>query len=128
MKKLLFSLTAGFMMFGSVSASGESLLDIYQLALENDAQLKADEAAYRAGLEMRAIGRANLLPQISGSAQYTEGETDRTDYTAEPTTTFTSDSSSKGWSISLNQPLFDMASWYKDRKSTRLNSSHVAIS
>src|SRR5690625_8009507 len=61
---------------------------------------------------MRAIGRANLLPQISGSAQYTEGETDRTDYTAEPTTTFTSDSSSKGWSISLNQPLFDMASWY----------------
>src|SRR5690625_48049 len=121
MKKLLFSLTAGFMMFGSVSASGESLLDIYQLALENDAQLKADEAAYRAGLEMRAIGRANLLPQISGSAQYTEGETDRTDYTAEPTTTFTSDSSSKGWSISLNQPLFDMASWYNYRRGVTLS-------
>src|SRR5690625_4094240 len=105
MKKLLSALTAGRMMFGYVSSSGESLFDIYQLALENEAQLKADEAAYRAGLEMRAIGSAKLLPQISGSAQYTEGETDRTDYTAEQTPTFTSDSSSKGWSISLNQPL-----------------------
>src|SRR5690625_7165240 len=70
---------------------------------------------------MRAIGLANLLPQISGSAQYTEGETDRTDYTAEPTTTFTSDSSSKGWSISLNQPLFDMASWYNYRRGVTLS-------
>lgn len=121
MKKLLFSLTAGLMVFGSVSASGESLLDIYQLALENDAQLKADEAAYQAGLEMRAVNRADLLPQISASADYSTGETDRTDYTVEPTTSRTSDSSSRGWAISLNQPLFNMAAWYNYRSGVTLS-------
>ena len=121
MKKLLLPLTAGLMMLGSVSASGESLLDIYQLALENDAQLKADEAAYQAGLEMRAIGRANLLPQVLGSAEYTTGETDRTDYTDQSGGTFTSDNSSRGWAISLNQPLFNMASWYNYRSGVTLS-------
>lgn len=121
MKKLLLSLTAGLLVSGSVFASDESLLDIYQLALENDAQLKADEAAYQAGLEMRAIGRANLLPQINASAEYTTGETDRTDYTQEPTTTFSSDNSSEGWAISLNQPLFNMASWYTYRSGVTLS-------
>jgi outer membrane protein len=120
MKKLLLSLTAGLMVFGSVSASAESLMDIYQLALENDAQLKADEAAYRAGLEMRVINRAGLLPQVNASAEYTTGETDRTDYT-DPDGTFTSDSSSTGWAISLNQPLFNMASWYNYRSGVTLS-------
>lgn len=121
MKKLLFSFTAGLTLFGSVSASAESLLDIYQLALENDAQLKADEAAYQAGLEMKAIGRANLLPQIHASADYNDGESDRTDYTVDPRTTFKSDSTSKGWAISLSQPLFNMAAWYDYRRGATLS-------
>ena len=48
--------------------SAESLSDIYQLALENDAQLKAEEATYKAQKEQKSqffnVPLSILLPSI----------------------------------------------------------------
>ncbi|MDH5480264.1 MAG: TolC family protein, partial [Nitrosomonas sp.] len=42
-----------------------SLMDIYREALENDAQYQSARAAYQAGQERVAQGRAGLLPNIT---------------------------------------------------------------
>lgn len=120
MKKIKLSLLAGLLAFGSATASADSLLDIYQLALENDAQLKADEAAYRAGVEMKNISRAGLLPGISGSASYTTSETETTNY-INPDASGTFERDSSGWEVSLNQPLFNMAYWYNYKRGIKLS-------
>ncbi len=54
----------------------ESLMDIYELALENDAQLKAEEATYLANSEAKNLGLAGLLPQIGAQYAYSESNTD----------------------------------------------------
>lgn len=54
------------------SASGETLLGVYELAQKNDHQLQADIAKYEAGIQVENINRSDLLPQITGDARYTE--------------------------------------------------------
>ena len=49
-------------------ASSESLLNIYEIALDNDAQLKAETAQYRADLELKTLALAPLLPQVRTGA------------------------------------------------------------
>lgn len=120
MKKIKLSLLAGLLAFGSATASANSLLDIYQLALENDAQLKADEAAYRAGLEIKTISRSGLLPQIDGSASYSTSETETTNF-INPDASGTFEQDTSGWQVSLNQPLFNMASWYNYKRGAVLS-------
>src|SRR5690554_4120181 len=78
MKKTKLHLLVAFLAFGPFAANANSLLDIYELALKNDAQLKADTAAFEAGKEYRNLNRAALLPQINASATYTDNDSDRT--------------------------------------------------
>ena len=47
--------------------SAESLSDIYQLALKNDSQLKAEKARYKAQKEQKYVALSPLLPQISAA-------------------------------------------------------------
>jgi outer membrane protein len=125
MKKTKLYLLVGLFSFGPLSASANSLLDIYELALKNDAQLQADIAAYEAGLEFRGINRAGLLPQINATANYADSDEDITS-NLPPTTTITSDSKTTGWEISLTQPLFNMASWYTYKQGARLSEQAEA--
>lgn len=117
------------------NAQAETLGDIYQQALENDHQYRAAIADYEAGKESKALGRAALLPSIGGQYVWTDSETDRTgsgpfydlsgnvvlDENDEAvisdsiTTTTAIDS---GYSISLSQPLFDLAAWHTYRRGT----------
>ena len=69
-------LTAVALIFCCNITSADTLREIYELALENDAQLKAQEAQYRANLETENLGRAALLPQVRGNYDYTESDTD----------------------------------------------------
>ena len=57
-------------------AVGETLSQIYEQAVEHDPQLRAAQAAYRAGSEAKNIGRAGLLPQITARGEYEELESD----------------------------------------------------
>ncbi|GAB3105310.1 TolC family outer membrane protein [Aestuariicella hydrocarbonica] len=92
----------------------ETLEEIYRLALENDHQLKADTAAYEAGKENLTIGRSALLPQINAQASYSE-----TEQTTLGESAFTSsppeyeiESENEAYSVTLTQPLFNMAAWF----------------
>lgn len=57
-------------------AGADTLGEIYELALENDAQLRGQEATYRANLESENLGRSALLPQINANYDYTNTDTD----------------------------------------------------
>jgi outer membrane protein len=104
---------------GSV-AHADTLSDIYELALKNDARLKAAEATYRANVETEAQARSRLLPQIGGEASYswTDGEQSSTSLDVQTTPpaprrqTIDTDIETKAWGISLSQQLFDLPAWF----------------
>ena len=77
MRRTLTALLTLAFLAGSSLLQAESLRDIYELALENDAQLKAQQAEYLANKESENLGRAALLPQINSSYSYRSSDTDR---------------------------------------------------
>ncbi len=105
---------------GSAALQAESLRDIYELALENDAQLKAEEAQYLANLETENLSRSRLLPQVNGNYSYTDSDSDVnaispafTETGFETIKTFSNtDITTEGYQLSLNQALFDLPAWF----------------
>lgn len=122
MKAFYSSVSLSCLLLASSLSHGATLLDIYQQALENDPQLSADRAALEAGLESKTIGLSNLLPQIFGSASYGEEDAESESESVlvlppplgvqESISDQESDGDSTLYSITLRQPLFDMAAWY----------------
>ena len=113
----------------SISPSGfaDTLLDIYELALQNDAQLRSQEATYLANLETEKVALSALLPQVNAgygisgnvnetiSPQIVGFEGDPNSGQAVPIVAdgFNKfDTETKGWDIALAQPLFDLSAWY----------------
>ena len=102
-------------------ALSESLLDIYEIALDNDAQLRAETAQYRADLELKTLALAPLLPQVSTGVSRSMRDSENTRLSiidfqdgnvviADQTTgsrTFTT-----RYDISLSQTLFDLSAWF----------------
>lgn len=105
---------------GSVSAGADTLAEIYELALQNDAQLKAQEAQYKANLEFENLGRSALLPQINAGYDYTDTDQDTQGQTfdvgnggIEANDTKTNlDVDNKGYQVSLNQAIVDLPAWF----------------
>lgn len=104
------------------SSSADTLREIYELALENDPQLRAAEAQYLGDKELRTLNRAGLLPQIGASYEYTNSDTDAqlpsidTDGSGLNFTTIDTktniDTDTRGYTLSLSQPLFDLSAWF----------------
>jgi outer membrane protein len=95
-------------------ASADTLRDIYELALKNDAKLKSAEATYRATLEVENQALSAMLPQISASAGYMDQDID-TDGFSQTTLTNTQSnrqSTTETWGATLDQKLFDLSAWY----------------
>ncbi len=124
MKKTKLYLLLSLFSLTPYTAQANSLFDVYELALQNDAQLKADRARYEAGLENRTIARAGLLPLIDAGYQVSKNDTETT--YANTNTTVKNDTDSKGWDISLNQPLFNMALWYTYKQGAKLSEQAEA--
>ena len=118
MKKTKLYLLVSLFSLVPFTANANSLMDVYELALKNDAQLKADEARYQADREAKALGRAGLLPQINARASLSRSDSESTNNLTN--TSVKSDSDSQGWDITLNQPLFDMAAWYNYQRGSKL--------
>lgn len=121
MKGSRVALLALVLSTGSTGLLADSLSDIYELALENDAQLKAEEAQYLANLETENLSRSGLLPQIVGNYSYTDSENDREALSPRFSDTgsinivdtFTeTDTTREGYQLSLNQALFDLPAWF----------------
>lgn len=121
MKNLLVALSSLTLSLFCVSLQADSLRDIYELALENDAQIKAEEAVYLARRETENLARSALLPQVATaySYQHSDGDTDaQSIITRNNGDLFVGDASTNsntdtdGYSVSLNQSLFDLSAWF----------------
>lgn len=105
LRSLLFCTSLLFL--GAVNIGhADTLAQIFDLASSNDPEIRAAEAQLRANSQSRTINRAALLPQIGADVQYRESETTSDDPRGN------SDSSTKTYSASLSQVLFDLPSWY----------------
>ncbi len=103
----------------SIHSAADSLLDVYNDALENDPQYKSAEFSYLAGKEIKVQGRAGLLPNISISAQTNWNEYYQNDELQNEYNNFSS-------SARLTQPLIRLDSWFKYRQSKFLTDAAEA--
>lgn len=98
----------------------ESLSEVYALALQNDYKLKAAESAYLADQEIKNIARSGLLPRLSAEVNRTYSETTTELESSNPfvvKNTNTQSNNGPGYSISLTQPLIDVAAFYNYKRS-----------
>lgn len=104
------TIIASILLFICVPAPGraaDNLLDIYQLAEQNDPQFKAAEATHMAALEAKPQSRALLLPDLSFSARAAREREDIKSSSSAIFSTETLYSTTKAYSLSLTQPLFN---------------------
>lgn len=109
----------------SVGSQADNLMDIYQLALVNDNQLKADRASYEAGIESITIGRAGLLPQVNGDLGWDKNDSDKSNNLNSGIQNDT-DQEQTSWGVSLSQPLFDMRAWHAYQQGAVLSELSTA--
>lgn len=97
-------------------APANQLVDIYELAVRNDAQLQAAQFQRDASLEAHPQARSALLPQISGAYDHVEGDSDGVSSPRIPNEDgvlvsapdpYDISSTSDTLSLTLNQTLFD---------------------
>ncbi len=103
----------------SINSAADSLLDIYNDALENDPQYKSAEFSYLSGKEIKVQGRAGLLPNISISAQTNWNEYYQNGNLENEYNNFNS-------SARLTQPLIRLDAWFKYRQSKFLTDAAEA--
>ncbi len=118
MKCLLHSLSLAIALCtGSTASHADTLADIYELSLKNDATLKAAEATYRANIETEKQAFSAMLPQISGNASYTDSAIEqdslrRNDDLTQTPSSADLDTDSTAYSLSLVQNIFDLPTWF----------------
>jgi len=119
---------------GAVQA--ESLRDIYELALENDATLKAQQAQYLASLEDEKSALSQLLPQVSAAYSYQDSDTD----TVSPgilgfgpdgapiigDTFDNTNIATQGYQVSLQQAIFNLPAWFSFQSGKELSKQAEA--
>jgi|SaaInl5LU_22_DNA_1037371.scaffolds.fasta_scaffold01403_2 outer membrane protein len=124
-------LIAAVAVFAPQLAVSDSLVDIYESALNNDPVLKAARANFNADREIKNLTRAALLPQIAASGEYRESETtdnSRTTFIIEgqilsSVSQGDVESDSTSYNISLSQAIFDVPSWYNFKSGQALSES-----
>ena len=121
MKNLLVAFSSLTLSLFCVSLQADSLRDIYELALENDAQLKAEEAVYLARRETENLSRSALLPQLSSSYSYVKSDAnndsagivqDLSGNLTDGSISTNRNTDTDGYVVSLNQTLFDLSAWF----------------
>lgn len=129
MKKIAQKLACIALLCSPISGFSDTLSEIFDLALENDPQLRAAHAAYMADRESRNIGRSALLPRIDGSAEYSEISSDSSSSSVFVLNGAQVNSGSSGsgdadqtvWGISLTQPIFNLPSWYDYKQGSSIS-------
>lgn len=84
----------------TVPAQSEDLMQVFERAQEQDAELRAAEAEYRAVLEARPLARSAILPQVSAGAELGA-------FYSDPEAGPSIDGSRSEIGLSLNQSVFD---------------------
>lgn len=105
-KRILF-LT---LLLASQPLFAQNLIDIYNLALEQDAQLKIAESEYLAAIEALPVATSARRPQINLSANLTSRETDSTSLGAgasSASSVGSNQTDSYGYTLSLSQTIYN---------------------
>lgn len=117
--------------FQASICSADSLRDVYELALKNDATLKVAAASYRANIETRKQARANLLPQMSADGSYTASHQQLE--TKEVNSALVIDDQHRDsslrnaqWRVSLTQAIFDAPAWFSLQSGSALSKQAEA--
>ena len=131
-KKLFISIFAfvASMMVPQISLA-DTLIDIYESAVQNDPVLRAARANFNADRENKNIARGVLLPQLSVSGEYTQTEINddsRSVFiidgsTLDSVTAGLIDTQETSYGVSLSQAIFDMPSWYNFQSGKALSES-----
>ena len=110
-KSVIATLLAGS--FLTLNAHALDLIQVYREALANDAPFASARAQLAAGQERSTQGRAGLLPTIGVGGSYNRSDLEST------SAGFTSnrDFDSRGYTVSLSQPLFRLANWEQYQQS-----------
>jgi len=119
-----FSFKTGIMISTLMAATitqqvhSETLAEVFALAQQNDAIIKAQEANYNAGQETRNMARSALLPHIGVDATKSKTKTTDNLYSPAPLSTHPEkkyDTDTKTVSIGASQDLFNLQDWYNYR-------------
>lgn len=112
----------------------DTLADIYELAMKNDATLKTAEATYKANIETENRAFGALLPQIDGSYGYSNIDSDTSqrglNFNSTPLSTRQTEADSsfdrKGYEIGLTQKIFDLSSWFDFKQGKQITEAAEA--
>jgi outer membrane protein len=134
MKVFYSAVSAICLLLASNLSHSDTLLEIYQQALENDPELAAAKAALEAGRESKRIGLSAILPQIDAYASYGEEDIDSNrdeifvlgNDVIRSRSDRESDGDTRSYTVSLQQPVFDMTAWYT-YKQGGLNSQAAVV-
>ncbi len=121
---ILLAALAGAVLNVQAASTQYNLLDVYNMALENDAQLAAAQASMKSTQEMVNQSRATLLPTLglSANTQYSRTSRDQVGGGEEP-----DNYNSHGWGATLSQPLFNMNSWFNYEQAKSLGDQASAV-
>jgi outer membrane protein len=103
----------------------ESLLDIYQRALQNDPAIREAEATYRAQAEVRPQVRSGIFPTVSLGATRSGRHTDTTGGSVDPIfggtvgTQNIAESDNHGFNIGLTQTVFNWSLYAQMRQADK---------
>ena len=112
------------LVFGLPNTSvAETLKETYQQALNNDHTFKAAQAQHGAGKQNKAIGRAGLLPQLSGSGSWRETKTDTGTVDLGSPALPTTDTS---YGLELRQTLLNVGAWHTYKRGVALSEAAEA--
>jgi len=135
MKSRFLTLGAALWLLSQLAAA-DTLRDIYELALKNDAKLRTAEATYKANSETEQQAKSRLLPQVQGDANYgrRKVDSDAQSITGFSGPTFTpqignvntrTNTTDSGWGVTLSQQIFDLPAWFSF-KSGKLTSQQAS--
>lgn len=95
----------------SAASQANSLADIYELALHQDAQFQASKAAFKADKEVRYQAKAALLPELT---VFAGSSFVNNDVTSDDTISSfnSSESQINDYRATLSQPIFNMQAYY----------------
>ena len=123
--RTLLILVIASLLSGTARAEAVNLAEVYQLAIQNDPQIGAAEAAYLARSEIVPQTRAGLLPSIVLSGSYSE---ENRSYPGVPESVAPSSSfPTERLSAGMNQPLFRADRWFQYQQAKAIRTQAGAI-
>lgn len=117
-KLLLTPVAASVLAISGNVWAASGLLDVYQLAVNHDAQLAQARAEYQANQEVVNTARAPLLPQVSADGSYARNDSSRNP----------NDVDTRDLSLNVNQSLYKHDNWARfSQAKYNLKQSEYAI-